>query len=116
MSQDPRFTKPSSIKEILAKTLPQMFQSIEPELIDLSHAWKTLVGSAIAQKTEPYRLYHGILTIHTKSPAWTQELQFLKYEILQKIQKKFPSLKIQDLRFQNKARIQAARKKTKTRT
>ena len=115
MSQNP---KPTSLKEILQQSFNQILHPQEATLFDLSQVWTDLLGSVIAQKTEPMTLRHSVLTITTKSPAWTQELQLMKQEILEKINQRFPLLHIQDLRFQHQSRIgqltPKGRKKPKT--
>ncbi|OGP13504.1 MAG: hypothetical protein A3I75_03290 [Deltaproteobacteria bacterium RIFCSPLOWO2_02_FULL_50_16] len=111
MSQKSGLSRPTSIKDILENSLPQLLHPQNAELTDLSLAWEKILGKTISTKTEPLSLRHGLLTIQTKSPSWTQELHLLKHEILLKIQDQFPSLKIKDLHFKNKAKVQIYRKK-----
>jgi predicted nucleic acid-binding Zn ribbon protein len=110
VTQHPKSSKPTAIKDILEQTLKLIKKPAAAQLMDLSHAWSQLLGPTISQKTEPVFLRNGVLTINTKSSSWNQELQLLKNQILQKIQDQFPSLQVKELRFQSRGRIQKLRK------
>ncbi len=47
--------------------------------------WQRAVGAGLARHSEPERLADGVLTIRVDSPAWMQELAFLKPELLQRL-------------------------------
>ena len=51
----------------------------------------------IAALTEE-RLADGVLTISTESPAWTQQVQFLRPQILEKVRKTLTGLTVDDVR------------------
>ncbi|MBF0309522.1 MAG: DUF721 domain-containing protein [Magnetococcales bacterium] len=62
--------------------------------------WRRCVGSRVASHTEPVRLDRHALTVRVDSPAWMNQLTFLKGEILQALQVHLPALDIRELRFQ----------------
>ena len=43
--------------------------------------WNAVVGATLALHARPHRLRNGILFVAVDSPEWMQELQFLKYEL-----------------------------------
>ena len=61
--------------------------------------WPTILGKTISKNTEPVSIEHGILTVRTKTPAWRQELQFQKKQIIEKLNKKLNEKVIKDIRF-----------------
>src|SRR5262245_3709762 len=59
--------------------------------------WRRAVGDRIASRTEPGRLRAGVLTVHSASSAWAQELSFLSPEILARV--RALGLEVEALRF-----------------
>lgn len=64
-------------------------------------SWGEVVGERIAQKSEPISFLAGTLIVNVESPAWANELLFLKKDIIDKInfrtQKRSPAVK--DIKF-----------------
>ncbi len=63
------------------------------------HIWPDVVGKAVAENTKAESVEHGVLMVRTTTPAWRQELQFQKQEILSKINKNIGKNTIKDIRF-----------------
>ena len=61
--------------------------------------WSETVGETVSKNTEPTSIEHGILSIKTTTPAWRQELQFQKIQIIEKLNKKLNKKLIKDIRF-----------------
>jgi len=61
--------------------------------------WSEIVGDNIAKHTKPVKFYNDTLVIHVRNSVWTQELQFLKPSLLEKIKNSFPDTQIKDLMF-----------------
>ena len=66
---------------------------------DAFHNWGEVVGPDIAKNTEPVKFQKDVLVIKVRNSAWTQELQYLKPELLENIRRSFPETKIRDLLF-----------------
>ncbi len=84
-----------AIKKLIKK------QGLEKEInqqkaIDV---WGQVVGKKIREQTEPIEVKFGVLTVKTRSPAWRQELQFQKNNIVKSINKKLIKTTIKDVRF-----------------
>jgi predicted nucleic acid-binding Zn ribbon protein len=63
------------------------------------HNWSEIVGPDIANNTEPVKFHKDVLVIKVKNSVWTQELQYMKPKLLEKIRESFPETKIRDLMF-----------------
>ncbi len=69
--------------------------------------WDKLVGQQIATHCQPDRLKDGILFLKVNSPAWMQQLHFMKSMILDKLKTHTEGNSVKDLRFQIGKVIQA---------
>ena len=77
--------KPEPLGDILHKVLKKMdvpHKRTDHRLVDL---WERAVGPQIASRTLPENLRRGSLYVLTSTPAWLHQLQFLKEEILAKL-------------------------------
>jgi len=61
--------------------------------------WEETVGPTIANNTKPEAVSHGVLTIKVKTPAWRQELQFQKADIIKKLNHRLGKNTIKEIRF-----------------
>ena len=61
--------------------------------------WPTAVGKQIADNTTAQDVKHGTLIVRAKSPAWAQELQLKKKEILSTLNSALGKRTIKDIRF-----------------
>ncbi|GAB4215679.1 MAG: DUF721 domain-containing protein [Synechococcales cyanobacterium] len=61
--------------------------------------WPTLVGTVVAQHTQPTHLKQQVLHVATSTSAWAQNLGFQRPLILTKLNALVPSPKIQDIHF-----------------
>lgn len=63
------------------------------------HIWPVVVGKQVSENTTPEGVEHGVLTVRTSTPAWRQELQFKKEEIIKKLNNKIEKNVIKDIKF-----------------
>ena len=63
----------------------------------LINSWKDLVGIQLASKTCPLKLFKNTLYLTVSDSQWMQTLLFLKSGIIQKLNGKFPDLKIKEI-------------------
>ena len=78
-------SKPEMIGEILRKVLKKRnipHTAMDRRLLDL---WTQAVGPQIAARTLPETVKRGGLYVRVSAPAWLHQLQFLKEEILLKM-------------------------------
>jgi predicted nucleic acid-binding Zn ribbon protein len=64
-------------------------------LQQIRNDWQTLFGQPLSSHMSPSRLFEGDLLLSVDSPAWMQQLDFCKKEIL----KKLSGYGVRDLRF-----------------
>ena len=63
----------------------------------LINGWKDIVGIQLASKTCPLKLFKNTLYLTVSDSQWMQTLLFLKAGIIQKLEQKFPDLKIKEI-------------------
>lgn len=61
--------------------------------------WTEAVGEKIAKETEPISMLNGILKVKVRTPAWRQELTFLKEDIRRKLNKELGKKVVSDIKF-----------------
>jgi predicted nucleic acid-binding Zn ribbon protein len=68
----------------------------------LLQQWPEIVGSAVAQHSQPTKIVRQVLQVSVSSPAWAQTLTFERSRILANLQSRIPAAhpEIQDLRFE----------------
>jgi len=62
-------------------------------------AWKEIVGEPVAIHSQPYSIRNRILFVEVSHPTWMQQLQFLKFTLLEKVNHFLGEPLIQDIRF-----------------
>lgn len=85
MRRRARQVKPEMLGDILQKILKRRnipHTSMDRHLVDL---WRKAVGPQIAAQTHPDSLKRGSLFIRVSAPVWLHQLQFMKEEILSKM-------------------------------
>jgi len=73
-----------------------------PKIIEGSRIvllWKRCVPENISRQTEAVKVSNRILVVETKSPVWAQELNFIKKELMDKINDVAGYEAIRDIRF-----------------
>lgn len=85
------------IGDILQKVLKKRnipLKAVDRHLVDL---WRRTVGPQIAARTLPETVKRGVLYVLVSSPVWLHQLQFMKEEILRKMNELSGSEKIRGL-------------------
>ena len=91
--------KPKSIKTVLSDYFKGTnFKEINAE-INISTAWKNIVGKTIAKNTEIKFFKNGKVTVKTVNPIWRNELIFQKEDLLNRLKKEKPELNIKEIEF-----------------
>ncbi len=90
--------KAVSIKDVVSnevKNSKNIMESI------LKSNWQDIVGNALAKKSAPYFVKNRILYVSVENSIWTQQMQFLKNDIIEKINSFLNGAYISDLVFKN---------------
>ena len=92
-------TKAKPIKELLSNYFKGSdFKDIN-NTINLNKSWKQIVGKTISKNTEIINIKNGKISIKTTNPIWRNELTFQKEDLLQRLKKEAPELKIKEIEF-----------------
>jgi hypothetical protein len=59
--------------------------------------WDKVVGEQIASRARPLRFRKGVLEVQVDHPVWMQQLQMLKPQILDKLNRQLPNAEITDI-------------------
>lgn len=74
--------------------------------LELIEKWEQIIGPLVYKHTRPLKLNKKRLVIVTNHPAFSQQLSFLKDEILKKMKREFPSLgSINDISFETNTEL-----------
>lgn len=98
MQQRPRgeFTH---IGMILRRTIGNYGQKVDENLIQIQEMWDSCVGREIAQAAQPVRLTSGRLLVHVNSSVWHHHLNFLKKELMEKVNASLGESIVSEIRF-----------------
>ena len=87
------------IGSILSDVLRTYRKDADVELLQVWQVWDDVVGDAIAQNAQPAAFKGKILIVHVSSSTWVHQLQFLKKEMIVKLNNAFGKTLIDDLKF-----------------
>lgn len=91
--------RPQSLSQLLQESLHQWKLTPAFQRHELFENWLQIAGPQIADRARPLKIQGNQLLLQVDHPAWAQELQFLKVQLLEKIQQHYPSAQIRGLRF-----------------
>jgi predicted nucleic acid-binding Zn ribbon protein len=73
------------IKRILPDVLKSCGVSSDNSLRSIWEQWEGAVGRFIAENAHPVAYKNGLLVIHVASSTWLQHLQFMKSDLIAKL-------------------------------
>ena len=77
--------KPRPVRSVLEETIRALGIDAPIKNYSLFNAWKEIVGETIALQTQPRSLRTQILFVDVSHSTWIQQLQFLKPQLLEKL-------------------------------
>ena len=87
------------LKQILGEYLKGAdFKEIN-NTISIQTAWENMSGKLINKNTEILSFKNGTVIIKASNPIWRNELSLQKQQLLNKLQKQEPALKIKNIIF-----------------
>lgn len=87
------------IGSILADVLKTYRRESDGELLQVWQVWDGIVGDVIAQNARPAAFKGKILLVHVTNSTWIHQLQFLKKEMIAKLNGALGNTLINDLKF-----------------
>ena len=92
-------TKFVHIGSVLGEVLKKCRRETDVALVQVWQIWDEMVGNVIAQNARPAAFKGRLLLVHVSSSTWTHQLQFLKKEIIAKLNQALGQHLIEDLKF-----------------
>ncbi|MDI6840817.1 MAG: DUF721 domain-containing protein [bacterium] len=90
---------PEKVSSILPNVLERLGLKKGIEQHKALIIWDQVVGKCIASHTKPGWVIGGILWVIVDDSVWQQELEFLKHQIVDKINKYIEGAKIRGIKF-----------------
>lgn len=87
------------IGSVLGEVLKKCRRETDVELVQVWQIWDEMVGKVIAQNARPAAFKGRLLLVHVSSSTWIHQLQFLKKEIIAKLNQALGQTLIEDLKF-----------------
>jgi len=66
---------------------------------DIVRLWPEISGEIIAERTEAQKVRDGILYVKVLDAVWRNELTYLRFELMKKINKRMGKSLLQDIKF-----------------
>tara|TARA_X000001036_G_scaffold439422_1_gene490532 strand:+ start:2804 stop:3079 length:276 start_codon:yes stop_codon:yes gene_type:complete len=87
-----------SLKKVLKETLKKTGVKQKLKANSTHLVWREVVGDKISQNVETKEIRNGVLFLEAKTPVWRNEIQLIKNNIIDKLNKKLKNNIIKDLR------------------
>ncbi len=87
------------IADILPSAIGAYRSKDDGELTQIWKLWNSTVGPAIAENTRPAAFKGTLLIVHAASSAWVHQLQFLKNDIIDKVNRSLGKKLVKDIKF-----------------
>ena len=97
---DKRKNKFMSVRQILGDNSKRWGIKKETTRYKLWTEWAKIMPTMVAKHTRPIRWQGDVLVVGTPTSAWSQELSYLKPELIEKISTHIPEIKIKDMHFE----------------
>jgi predicted nucleic acid-binding Zn ribbon protein len=99
MKEDKETRELVRIGSILEKVLHQHRAESDLGLAQVWDLWKQTVGEDIAKNTRPAAFKGKLLLVHVTSSVWVQQLQFLKKDIIGRLNDALGKARVEDIKF-----------------
>ena len=71
----------------------------EEQLLEVFEIWNQIVGASVSQNAQPTAFKGKLLLVEVNSSVWMQQLQFLKEDIIGKINATIGETVVEDIKF-----------------
>jgi predicted nucleic acid-binding Zn ribbon protein len=89
--------------EPLGSILPGVMKTVQPHgqgrLVEIWQLWESAVGEVVAKNAQPSAFKGKLLLVEVSSSSWMQQLQFLKTELINKINLALGEALVDDITF-----------------
>lgn len=98
MTERRKNTEFTGLGNLLKGYIRDRSQETRDGLMHVVEIWKTLADRNITENSKPDSLKNGILTIRILSPAWSQQIIFIKKSIISEINSKAEAEIVRDIK------------------
>jgi len=90
---------PEKVDSILERALNKLNLGIKLKRYQIWEVWDSVVGEHIARQAQPHQIRNMILWITVSSSTWMQQLEFMKKQIIDRLNERIGERVIKDIRF-----------------
>jgi predicted nucleic acid-binding Zn ribbon protein len=87
------------VSTLLQKVIYQKKWQKRLEIHNVFNFWTNVVGSEVAMHAQPHVIHGNTLWVEVSDSVWMQHLQFMKYELLKKVNEQLYPEVLDDIRF-----------------
>ena len=91
--------RPAPLGGVLKEALKASNIDVDLELYGLWELWPDAVGPVIGKNARPAAIKGKLLLVNVSSAPWIQQLQYLKEELIQKLNQALGRNAVADIRF-----------------
>ena len=97
--QNKKSRAPEQVTTILERVLSSLNLGIKVKQYRIWDVWNSVVGEAIARQAQPQQMRGMVLWVTVSSSTWMQQLEFMKRQIVERINERIGEKVISDIRF-----------------
>lgn len=87
------------IGAILKNLLTDSRKNADAQLMQIWQLWDEVVGSVVAENAQPEAFKGTLLLVRVASSPWAQQLQFMKKDIIDKVNRALGKELVREIRF-----------------
>ena len=88
-----------SLGDILPNVMKTFRHSPDEQLLQVFEIWNQIVGESVSQNAQPSAFKGRLLLVEVNSSVWMHQLQFLKEDIIRKINETMGEEVVEDIKF-----------------
>lgn len=88
-----------SLSDILPNVMKTFRHSPGEQLLQVFEIWNRIVGESVSQNAQPSAFKGRLLLVEVNSSVWMHQLQFLKEDIIRKINETMGEEVVEDIKF-----------------
>ena len=99
MSEKKKKWVPEKVDTILERLFSSLDLGIRVKQYQIWEVWGDVVGEPIARQAQPNKIGNMILWVNVSSSTWMQQLEFMRHDIIKKLNERIGETVIKDIRF-----------------
>jgi predicted nucleic acid-binding Zn ribbon protein len=99
MNDQQKKQEPVHIRSIISDVLKKYSQTKQSNIFQICEIWESAVGTTIANDSRPWKIKGEVLEVHVSGPSWLQQLNYMRNDIIQKLNEHLGQQVIKKIRF-----------------